>query len=159
MKKSVLIPYERYETLLKRNEFNPTISKSFDQQKSDEDIQTKTLSNFEAKNNVPLCSFDRDMICACFKPSERLKVDNALNVLNSSPPVTVNSFGELQVGDYTLHGLHLTDIVQRMIQKPESSVSSDQSLENDSTDKDQTPASSDSIGTHKDWITKWRPLP
>ena len=176
MKKSVLLPYERYEHLLSqaRNTNNSTLE--VDTSKS---VLNKPNCGIHANN-----SLDSNVILSCFPISERNQVEKLLTLFNTAPrSLSYDRDGNVLLDGVTVHGCHISDLLNRMrpsggtdstTTTPEDTVlqTGDGDAKSAKSAKAKSPTTalasattkptavpSSSVNTQDNsWINAWRPL-
>ena len=109
MKKSVLLPYERYEYLLSQ----ASKQKDIDFQRSKH--LSKNNEDSEYKSDVP-SGYDADIIRSCFPLNQQEQVNSFLSFFTKSPSaIGLSNDGELTIEGHTVKGFHVTDVINRML--------------------------------------------
>lgn len=112
MKKSVLLPYERYEYLLSQQNVDKIPSAALERQQK----FCSSSENNVCNQSEGIKRLDKDLIRSCFPVKDHLKVNNLLSLFEQAPRlISFDETGEVCIGGHQVHGCHITEILCRIL--------------------------------------------
>ena len=157
MKKSVLLPFERYEYLLNKAELS---EKRIDDYATSEKQEKTTAAHSPLQLSHERQSVN-DEISACFPIGFRNEVDMLLTSINNSDCVSYDDNGMLYLNGQPIHGMHVSDLLHRIIDFTQSQPINDECTSKQQQQCKQNDNSAeifDGDVTSKSWIKQWQPL-
>ena len=172
MKKSVLLPWERYMSLMSKSTCYPEIRRNEDHAQVKKGPCEVASMDASSSNDFRL---DADVIRSCFPLNQHAEVTRLLSLFNksNSSSVTYSPTGELIIGGRPVHGCHVTDVLDRMLSSncadvgvtmshPEASQTKRAGVQRDvkSIAKNRTNSKTcpKRLCDDQQWISRWRPL-
>ena len=179
MKKSVLLPFDRYEHLLKQANSAKASAAGENATRSRHSLPAVKVQS--SSENIIAQRGDKradvDVILSCFPLNEHEQVRNFLSIFEGdASDASYNAAGEVLIGGHLVQGFHVTDALNRMIlaggvdrardaSEPEVSQAKQTGCVNkrkavSSSFKGESPISSSETVALSDssWTKKWRPL-
>ena len=174
MKKSVLLPWDRYMFLMS----HASSPRHPDRRVSEDSLLSQKRScavgSLDKSNDDRL---DADVIRSCFPCSQHAEVTRLLALFNNtaSNSVTYSSTGELIIGGRSVRGCHVTDVIDRMLNSNLADAGATVScFEAKQTNEADVNCDVKSIaknrntlnkcrprqlhGCQQQWVSRWRPL-